>query len=915
VGLLVLRHPAVAALYISVLSGLALVTLWRFSRQPRQQGLPSALQEAEAALRSSEERFRNIFSTAPSGIAMTDERGHYTTANPSFCEMLGYTEVELLTRRYTEITHPDDLTKGLQLDSDLLEGRRSRYGVEKRYIRRNGEVLHSFVSVTLTSDPATGERRFVGQMVDITPLKKAEAALIESRNRYLEVLNHVKDIVFQLDISCRWTLLNPAWEEVTGYPADEVLGRNALDFVYKRDQGRCATAFGNILQEHTEFAGQQLRILTQSGNLRWLEIDARPMFDADGQIIAISGTLRDITERKNTEDALRESELRLKTIFNASVQWFMLVDLESRLVTFNRQAAEDTQALLGRELQLGASVLQYVPDENKAEFTERLQRALAGETGGREFSFSRHQRLYWIDYRFVPIRDEAGDVTSVCISALDVTDEKEAMLAIEGSELRFRTLVQNSSDMTSILGTDGTIKFVSPSIRRVLGFRPEESLFRSAGDFVHPDDLPAVEEAFLNVRPGNDRIIEYRHRNAAGEWVWLESVISNLTGNPAVQGIVTNSRNISERKRFEADLVRSERHFRALIENSSDVILILDERFRIRFVSASLRRILGGEPVEAIDRSVTAFVHPADRSRVEEVLNALVGVSGESRRLSEFRLLGANRQPVYFEATAVNLIGDGVVNGIIVNCHNINDRKNTENELLTANFELDSFVYRTSHDLRAPLRSVLGLINLARMENPAPSGEMYLGLMEKSVQKLDSFIDDLTQFSKNSRLDVRPEPIDFQKLINEALDNMRFADQVRGVDVQVQVEEIANFHSDITRLSIVLNNLVSNAFKYRKFDVEGAYIRIGVTHHVNGCCLEVTDNGIGIAPEQLPRIYDMFYRASEQSYGSGLGLYIVQHAVTKLKGNIAVSSVPDQGTRFTVTLPNLYNPSGNGKKY
>jgi signal transduction histidine kinase/ligand-binding sensor domain-containing protein len=228
---------------------------------------------------------------------------------------------------------------------------------------------------------------------------------------------------------------------------------------------------------------------------------------------------------------------------------------------------------------------------------------------------------------------------------------------------------------------------------------------------------------------------------------------------------------------------------------------------------------------------------------------------------------------------------------------------NSNAELKKLNEELDNFVYSTSHDLRAPLTSIMGLINLSRLEKDGR--DEYINMMERSVRKMDDFIREITDFSRNARLAIEPVAIDFNSLIADTLEQLQFLDIGGKIEKSVNVQDQLVFTSDKLRLSIILNNLITNAIKYSNTNQEHPRLDIEVKQQEQGVRIRVSDNGIGIRAEQTDMIFDMFYRGSEQSQGSGLGLYIVKETVQKLKGRITVTSVLGKGSTFDVWVPSL----------
>jgi len=246
---------------------------------------------------------------------------------------------------------------------------------------------------------------------------------------------------------------------------------------------------------------------------------------------------------------------------------------------------------------------------------------------------------------------------------------------------------------------------------------------------------------------------------------------------------------------------------------------------------------------------------------------------------------------------------DGVVS-------DITERKQTEEllrtrntELVKSNMELDKFVYSVSHDLRAPLTSILGVINLAREDSDDAVIDSHLDLIESCVKRLDGFIRDILDYSYNSKYEVRNEEINFKELLNEVTGNLKYLNGARKIDVTLDVNEAKIFICDKERMSVVLNNLISNAARYQNPTVNNPLVGIRIDMTDTETNITVKDNGIGICKEFQPRIFDMFYRASQTSVGSGLGLYIVKEIVEKLNGNIEVESEPGIGTTFNIHLP------------
>ncbi len=228
----------------------------------------------------------------------------------------------------------------------------------------------------------------------------------------------------------------------------------------------------------------------------------------------------------------------------------------------------------------------------------------------------------------------------------------------------------------------------------------------------------------------------------------------------------------------------------------------------------------------------------------------------------------------------------------------------TNQELSKRNTELDNFVYSVSHDLRAPIASVLGLINLAKKDIDVDMKDMYLDMIHKSAIQQDHFIKEILDQSRNSRLEVKREEILFRPLIDETFNQLKFATNAgQPVEKVIKINQDQPFFSDRWRLKVILNNVISNAIRYRNGRDAVIKVNIDITEHAASVAIE--DNGKGIEKDHLPNIYKMFYRATDDGAGSGLGLYIVKEAIEKLNGHINIESEVGKGTTVKLQIPAL----------
>lgn len=226
-------------------------------------------------------------------------------------------------------------------------------------------------------------------------------------------------------------------------------------------------------------------------------------------------------------------------------------------------------------------------------------------------------------------------------------------------------------------------------------------------------------------------------------------------------------------------------------------------------------------------------------------------------------------------------------------------------ELLKMNEELDRFVYSVSHDLSAPLKTILGLVNISRLTKDPNEHAGYLTRIEKSVNKLEVFIAEVMDYSRNKREQLVEEKIQLKELFDEIIENLQDIPQAESMEVHFQLKE-PEINQDKSRLKIILNNLLSNAIKFQKqYPNHQPCISISSFRNFDDVLIEIKDNGEGIKSEQLDSIFKMFYRGHERSGGSGLGLYIAKETAAKINAGISVKSEYGKGTTFLINFKDM----------
>jgi len=363
-----------------------------------------------------------------------------------------------------------------------------------------------------------------------------------------------------------------------------------------------------------------------------------------------------------------------------------------------------------------------------------------------------------------------------------------------------------------------------------------------------------------------------------------------------------------------ASIKESEERYQLAVRGSAAGLWDWDLHTNEVYYSTSFKEMLGYSQVEFPYSFSTLIeaVHPDDRELMMESRDKHL-VSHHNRFDAEFRLRIKGGDYRWFHSRGEAVRDDqGKPYRMAGSIVDITIRKLAEEsiaqknaELLKTNEELDRFVYSASHDLRAPIASLLGLIEVARLENDIPSIRKLLKMQERSLLKLDNFIFDIVSYSRNNRVEMEIEKINFRTLLDNVYDLLHHMDRSKEIKKIIEIDSNLSFHGDKKRIYIILNNLISNAIKYSDPSKPDAYIKILIDSSENGVRIRVVDNGEGIDTQNINRIFDMFYRASVRSDGSGIGLYIVKEVIQKLHGTIEVHSQRYQGTEFTIHLPDM----------
>jgi PAS domain S-box-containing protein len=885
---------------------------------------------AQLTLEESEARFRSLVQNSSDIITIIDKDGKILYSSPSTEKILGYKSEQLTGKPLDGFIHSNDTSVLKGTIKKVISSFKPVNSLEYRFLHAQGYYLN----LETTFNNLTENEHIKGIVLntrDITERKHHEENL-RLLERGIDASKNGIIISDPKQPDNPIIYANKAFEQITGYSYNEIIGKNCR-FLQNDDRNQPGLdKIREAIKEEKE-VGVILRNYKKNGKLFWNQLNISPVYNKAGELTNFIGVLDDITERKIAEEALIEITQGIsggRKDFYISLAQHLSNSFHMDFVMIGEIDHDKIKTKVLMKDGEPQKNIEFNIKNSPAELIFEKGSSITIDNTSQKFTYKQFPVKQTLDeFMGVPLLDSTGKKIGiigvmgrkkfnnkpVLETVLNIFSVRAAVelerdyniAALKQSEEKFRNLAQNSPDLIYIIDLyDKRVVYFNR--KTILGYNTNELEFSDTWNaIVHPDDKKRVLTHWEKFLKSSDQTeaMEYRLKTKAGEYEWVVNRHTIIERNAADKPsqVLLNLTIITERKKAEVALKDSEARLTTLIENTSDIIWSVDRDLNLTTMNSSFKKLVRDSEKKSISIGDNLRNVLPEDIRDEWVKLHAKALNGETFS-TEF-IVAAKNKNLSYEISYNPIYSEGRVSGISVFARDITQRKITENDIIRTNFELDSFVYRASHDLRAPLRSVLGLTNLAKIEEDSEQRSIFLNLIDKSVNKLDTFIADLTNFSRNSRLDITVQKIDFKNIIQETIDNLKYMDNAGTIDLKIKIREKFEFYSDSTRFSIIIQNMISNCIKYQNPRAEKSWALIDIHTEKDKVVITVKDNGKGIKDEYLPKIFDMFFRASQDSYGSGLGLYITKQVVEKLAGTIEVTSELGQGTEFAITLPNL----------
>jgi len=909
----------------------------------------------EETLKLSERKFRQFVETAQEGVWSIDAEGRTTYANPKMAELLGYGVEEPLGKPLSAFM--DD--RGVKIAKQNLE--QGRQGIKEQYefefIKKDGSRLYTSSSISPLIDDRGNHIGALALVSDITERKRMEDAIRSQSELLQKTFDSMTDAVFILDAKTPPRILkcNEGSSLIFGYDKAEMLGKTT-ELLHVND--KTLKEFQSLLFPAAEkgqlpFHLTEFHMKRKDGSIFSSEHSVMQLLNDKGEQTGWVSIVRDITERKRAEEALKESQRSLEAVVETAGSLIVLCDPDGRITLFNHACEELTG--YKREEVLGKTIPElFLPPKWVPVVQKRFADPYAPEVRAPHenpwVTKSGEERL--IEWRCTVLPSPKDSRPCILGTGVDVTERKGGEEALKQSEVKLKALHRHARTLATANTVEGVAKHTLDAMEHTLGVdvadfcTVEEGHIHvcgSRGIHVSPSDWPLDRSGVVARSAKTKRTLRISDTGKEPSFVdrrtfsateGLQPMLSELAVPVladdtvvAVLNVESNQLNaftdedqelletlathvastLGRLRQVDAlgglveqrtrELKESEERFRGLVERSFDMIVTLDMEGRISYASPAVTWVTGYTPQEMVQQH---FQNYLPKDVIPKEIQAFVEIAkgGVSRAVS-LRIMRKDGSLAHVEINASPVISDGKITGVQAILRDVSERfKLTEMR--------DRFISSVTHELRTPLVSIKGYLDLALTQELGAlpkEVESSLEVVKRNTDRLLSLTNELldVQRLESGRFQLNLAPMDLQEVVRHCVEEIRPSiSEKQTFQIEVPDGPIP-IQGDTVRLSQVLMNVLSNAVK---FAPEGE-ITLRVKEMEDTVQVQVSDTGIGIRKEDLPRVFEPFAAIEKPTYikGTGLGLSVARGLVEAQGGRMwADSRGEGKGASLTFTL-------------
>lgn len=832
---------------------------------------------------------------------------------------------EISLETLTENVHPDDLLEVnaliKQVNQAKLEVREQLPSIDCRFKTEKKEwAWLRIFSTVFRLDASEQSIELLLVIQDLRVKKNLELALSKSEERYQKFFSSIPLSVAIVDIENSFQILecNQGWEKLIKYPKKELINKNVLDLSPDL-QGSGQKSSERLNQIISRYKKRYENI-----TFDWqFQLKNKKSFDCEITLFPMqldnrnihTMLVRNISVQKKFERALVKSEEKYRNIFDNVYDGILILN-QNRYLTSSNKAG---YRILG--IKPGETIffpdLTHPEDRSKSDdyFLQLQQQGFFEGYQGK--IITQNKEVKYVEISGVIIYDSEGDFAGSWEIIRDVTKQKENEIALQESEIRYQQLYENAFDGILILDPDSN-KLVdcNQKLLEIFEEKNKEAALQKHPLDYSPEYQPDGSLSEVALVYHQNKMMELgKHEfewqlllnNKTEKFVKIFSILQSIGDNHLIVYIFED---ISDKKKNEQERQRLFHLQQVIVDAIPAPFFLRGLNGDIITANKKAKEYWGVNQleIEGLNQpiSLTDYTLYFEKKDWEVMQNGFP-------LLNQIESFEHNNQTYWMRSNRIPFIDEtGKIAGVLVYSNDITDLKEAQQtvelqneDLMQTNEELDSLVYRAAHDLRSPISSVQGLLNIAKLEKDPEVIESYLDMADNNLSKLDGFIQDIVDYARNKRSEIDIQAIDFQNLVEEAIQQHIYIEDADKIKTNINIQNPVEFHSDFHRIQVIFNNLISNAFKYSDHRNKDAFLDISISFQNKKVNIVVKDNGIGISEEHVSHIFEMFYRASFKSKSSGIGLYITMESIKKLKGTIDVTSKLGEGTTFNLSFPDL----------